>query len=469
MITWRNIRLDLRYLNNGIMFYAFVYAVGCWIYFQQFAGYSDHDLTDIAPILALALCSFTHTASERADRVADRITIEHGGLIRRLASRMASILIYNCLLVIVAIYLSALAVGRPPSARLIITAIFVSAVLATAGVIIAAALPHPIFAMALTIALVAWGNDNPRTNGFSGAIYGMIHANSELQLADRFAGFQIFWFALGLLAAPLALGYLNLSVAIPMLRQRMKKARLPRWLNLRPTFLAKLFISQFTNPLPALATIFALCLFSYGTLSAAAKLSDLGVGDDYFSIFPGLLLVNILPALLLSSSSQRPEIYEQEASLFKSPKQALFARTLQTAGIAALSVTIVILAIASVTSTSFADLRVLRAIALTVSLSPGLAAASIWASLKVRSMPALALISYGLTLPEVTIASLAPNLGAWLPSSLFSALCGGPGPYSSASHQSTPVWLAIAFALVLASWPFVLMLAPGRIGRSWPG
>ena len=456
MITWRNVRLDLRYLNNSVGFYALVYAVGFWIYLRDFANSGDQNLRAAVPILALSLCSFTHIASEKSDRVADRITVEHGGIRRRLLARMASLFIQNGVLLSAAMTLSAIAFAHHPPATWILTAAFVSAVLSTAGVMVAAALPHPILAMAVTVGIIAWGDGDPNANGFVGAIYGMLNADSGLRLADRFAGFLLFWLVLAALAAPFSLGYLSLSLPSFKDRAAPKQAKLPAWLNLRSNFLTKVCISLATNPIPGFATLFALVLYSFGTLSFAAKLANLNLGNDYFSIFPGLLLVNALPALFLASSSQRKDIHEQEGLLFKSSRQALLARTLQTATISAITPTAVLFVAAAVTNTSFTDSRMLKAIALSILLSPGMAAASIWISSRVRSQPLVAVYSYALTLPEVTIANFAPSLTPWLPSSMFSAICGGPGPYSLASHQTTPLWLAILFVLVLATWPFVV-------------
>jgi hypothetical protein len=294
----------------------------------------------------------------------------------------------------------------------------------------------------------------------------MLNADSGLRLADRFAGFLLFWLVLAALAAPFSLGYLSLSLPKFKRRAASKQAKLPAWLNLRSNFLTKVCISLATNPIPGFATLFALVLYSFGTLSFAAKLANLNLGNDYFSIFPGLLLVNTFPALLLATSSQSKDIHEQEALLFRSPRQALLARTLQTATISAFALTAVLLVAAAVTKTSFTDSRLLKAIALSILLSPGMAVAAIWVSARVRSLPMLAIISYALALPEVTIAGFAPNLAAWLPSSMFSAICGGPGPYSLTSHQTTPLWLAILFVLVLATWPFVVMLVHGNSAKS---
>jgi hypothetical protein len=53
MITWRNVRLDLRYLNNSVGFYGLVYAVGFWIYLRDYADSGDQNLRAAVPILAL--------------------------------------------------------------------------------------------------------------------------------------------------------------------------------------------------------------------------------------------------------------------------------------------------------------------------------------------------------------------------------------------------------------------------------
>ena len=89
MITWRNLAYDLKLLSSNALGYPLFYILGFGAYLIQMEVGGQNNVA--APLFALSLCVLTHIASERADRVSDQITIEHGGKRRRLIARMAKI------------------------------------------------------------------------------------------------------------------------------------------------------------------------------------------------------------------------------------------------------------------------------------------------------------------------------------------------------------------------------------------
>ncbi len=373
MITWQNLGYDLRLLSSNALGYPLFYILGFGAYLIQIGGGENNNVA--APLFALSLCVLTHIASERADRVADQITIEHGGRRRRLLARMASIGIINVGLV--ALALAALAAMNGWTLQLpelwVLTALTVISLFATAGVVIAAALPHPVISLALTSLLLFAGGTGSDTNLFSQSLNHMIHSESLSVWAPEFAEFSLPWLAIALLAIPLATG--RASTLSPRIKtsMRLRKPRIPAWVAKKPTFL-QVALRQFTtNPMPALGALIGMVFYTLGTIGLASRIADLNLEGNFLPAFTGLVLVNVIPAVILGLSVQRREVDEQESFLFASRQRARQARMLQTSFVVVLSASAVLLWIERITESQLNLGQSARIFMVIVALAPALA------------------------------------------------------------------------------------------------
>lgn len=452
MITWQNLGYDLRLISSNALGYPLFYILGFGAYLIQMGAGPNSNVA--APLFALSLCVLTHIASERADRVADQIQIEHGGRRRRLLARMASIGIINVGLVGLALAAIAALSGwtlQVPELWLL-TAVAVIALFATAGVVIAAALPHPVMSLALTSLLLFAGGTGSDTNLFSRSLNQMIHSESLSLWAPEFAEFSLPWLALALFAAPLATG--RFRVITPRIKssRRLRKPKVAAWVANRPTF-AQVALRQFTtNPMPALGILIGMVFYTLGTISLASRIADLNLEGNYLPAFTGLVLVTVIPAVILGLSIQRREVDEQESLLYASPQRARQARILQTSFVVVLSASAVLLWIAQITDSQLDFDQSARIFVVIVALVPALAKVGIRVVASIRTPLILTLLSYALTLPEMAVAWLAPDAASWLPSSLISAAAGGPGAYMSPGSEVPSELLAfVVVGLIAAS------------------
>ena len=451
MITWQNLGYDLRLLSSNALGYPLFYILGFGAYLIQMGAGPNNNVA--APLFALSLCVLTHIASERADRVADQITIEHGGRRRRLLSRMASIGIINVGLVGLALAAIAAMSGwtlQVPELWLF-TALAVIALFATAGVVIAAALPHPVISLALTSLLLFAGGTGSDTNLFSRSLNQMIHSESLSVWASAFVEFSLPWLALALVAMPLATG--RVSARSPRFKtlRRLSKLRIPNWVANSPTF-AQVVLRQFTtNPMPALGILIGMVFYTLGTISLASRIADLNLQGNFLPAFTGLVLVNVIPAVILGLSIQRREVDEQESFLYGSRQRARQARVLQTSFVVVVSASVVLLWIAQITDSHLDFLQSARIFVVIVALAPALAKVGISVVAAIRTPLILTLMSYALTLPEMAVAWLAPGATSWLPSSLISAAAGGPGALMLPGSEAPSEWFAFVFVGVIAA------------------
>ena len=456
MITWQNLGYDLRLLSSNALGYPLFYLLGFGAYLIQTGTVQNSNVA--APLFALSLCVLTHIANERADRVADQITIEHGGRRRRLLARMASISIMNVAMVGLALASIAAFTGSKfelPNLWLL-TALAVIALFATAGVVIAAALPHPLTSLALTSLLLFAGGTGSETNFFSHSLIQMIRSKSIQLWAPEFALFSLPWLALALLAMPLATGRISaLGLRIKTSKSvRIRKPSIPDWVAKRSTFLHVALRQFTTNPMPALGTLIGVVFYTVGTISLASRIADLNLKGNYLPAFTGLVIVNVIPAVILGLSIQRREVDEQESFLYSSRQRARQARVLQTSLVVVLSASTVLLWITQITESQQDFNQSARIFVLIAAMAPALAKVGIRVAAAIRTPLILTLTSYALTLPEMAVAWLTPDASSWLPSSLISAAAGGQGAYMHSGSQAPSVWVAFAFVALIAIYAY---------------
>jgi len=456
MNAWRSAIFDLRLLSNGVLLYPIFYAMGFLAYFTQLGDSGDKNIILAIPLLSLSLCVLTHIANEKADKVAEVIVLQHGGYRRRLGVRMVSIFSYNSILILFAY----LVVGANSGAlfdkapALPFTALLVNLVFSTAGVIVAAALPHPLSSVAITMALLFAGGLAPTDSYQASDIIAMLASRSFTEWFSHAMPFTALWLGAAAIAWPFALGR-HLRRLTPRTPQTRRVA-VPGWVGRRVNFLNLTWLSFTTNWLGPLSLLISLTIYSYSTLVVAAKYGILGVAEAPFSMFPSLVLMNVVPAILLTRSLQRTEVEEQETLLFKSKGQRLRAAFAQTASVITVGSVLLLLGIAQLAHADVTSRIAARGLLVTVVVAPGLTSMALLLGSKIRSAPILALLSFLMTFPELAVSKLLPQLSPWLPSSIISNLCGGTGPLTQAANLPLQAALAITFLAVLApcTWIF---------------
>ena len=465
MITWRRLVADLRNLSNGVLYYPILLAFAWFTYYSALKGSADSNLPVATPMLALFAGSLASIATECQDKVADRISIELGGIRARLKIRMLSLLIVNSSIVVIGLVVSFVEhknLGASAS-RTIFTALTVTLITSTLGLLVASYIPHPLIALGATFALMSWGGADPDENWGLDKLLGMLGAEST----EEWAKFAISF------ATPWMMAYLAL-VAYSHLGQRLgslngtlatiskkRPVRIPTWLFGKRSFARTVLLSALTNPLPLLALVFCLGLYGYGTINLAAKLATIAPATDFFALLPGLLFANVVPGLILAGTSQRRDAVDQESLLFQSQREANAAQTLQHMSFVAITLVGYILVLARTMNVGANEPIVIRSILLALVLSPGFATVGVILNRLIR-LPLLAtLVSYLLTLPEIFLARWVPESRPYLPSSLFSILVGGEGSYTH-SVEMPSVVIAYILGACIMLLPLVAFLRRPR-------
>lgn len=460
MIGWRHVAIDLRLLSNGVLLYAVFYAVGFGAYCLTFGESDDPTLVVALPFLGLSMCVLSHIANERADRVDDQITVLLGGRRKRVATRMLSILINNLFLVAggFAIILSTheghLAI--PPF--WLGSALLVVGLYSTAGVIVAAALPHPLISVALMSFGLFAGGMAPDENFLMRAIFGMVKSQSWQDWGQQAVLFSLPWVTLAAVLLPFALGRRSIRLLALSSRHRSRLVRVPPWHKLKPTFLNRTALLAFTNPIPLVATAAAMAMYTYSSVLLASKYAELNIEGNFFPLLAGIVIVNLVPSVMLATSAQRHEVHEQESFLYRSRSDYFRARVGQSSlGIIFIAL-LILIALARITATDLVSSSFVTSLIEAIYLAPGLTALAISISKYLRSPIWLALASYALTMPELLVSRLLPDFVDWLPSSLLAQVAGGSGLYARTAHSSVPTvvaWIYVALIGLLAALPLL--------------
>lgn len=431
MTNWRSYVFDLRLLSNGVFMYPIYYGMGFLAYFSQLGETQDSKILFAIPLLALSLCVLTHIGTERSDKVADQIVLEHGGYRRRIKARMWSTLTYNVCFISISFWIINLyrnsSIGVP--SFWFLSAIAITFVFSTAGVIVSGAIPHPIAAVVITMGILFAGGLAPTDAYQASSFIGMISSESLDSWFSHFFPFAAVWASAALICLPFALGKRRFGIKLRFTHRWNQTLRVPRWVNSKSTFLTRSFFTAKTNWLPPVALLISLASYTYSSLLIAAKYAELHIQGDLFAIFPGLILVNIIPAALLAKSVQRVEVTEQETFLFANKGEAMNARFLQASIITTFSALALLTCIAGLTNTAVFSSVFIRSLIVVALSTPGLCAIGLLLGDKLKSAPLVAVASFLLTLPEFLVSKFWPQFVPWIPTSVFSALAGGAGPY----------------------------------------
>lgn len=463
MISLRGLRADFENLSNGVLYYPILISFAWFTYYSVLGSSKDENLPAAASLLAIFVGSLASIATERQDRVADRITIELGGPRKRLATRMATLGIVNALLVGLGLLVTQLqhaSIGRSPIGT-ITSAFVVICTVSTLGVIVSSYVPHPIVAMAITFVIMSWGGSDPSQNWGLSNILAMLKAETINQWSAAVLSFAWPWL---LVAAGLS-GYTRFAPEIPLVRHKKRqnptKAALPFWLNTKRSFLKTAFFAGKTNLLPLLSLVICLGLYCYGTLNLGAQLAVFSIGSELFPALPGLLFANVVPALILAGMSQRRDVVDQESLLYESQRKANLAQVMQQATFVFATLCGFIILLAQTLGVAWTSPLVGRSIFCAMILSPGFATIGVYLN-RIIQLPLLAgLISYALTLPEVFLGKFIPESRPYLPSSLFSILVGGDSSYTR-TFSTLAIMLAYALAGVLALTPLISLISKRR-------
>lgn len=432
MISLRGLRADFDNLSNGVFYYPILIGFAWLTYYSVFASSEDESLPAAASLLAIFVGSLTTIATERQDRVADRITIEMGGPRKRLVTRMATLAITNALLVTLGLLVTQVqhsSIG-PNAVATIASALVVIGLVSTLGVLVSSYIPHPMIAMVLTFALMSWGGSNPDQNWGLSHLLALLKAGSFNEWAVAVISFALPWLVTASALYAIFRFTPRFSRLTLLSRHFQRKTKVPGWLNFKRGFLKTAFVAGITNPLPLLSLVFCLALYCYGTLNLGAQLAVFSLGAEIFPALPGLLFANVLPALILAGVSQRREVVDQESLLYQSQRKANLAQIMQQSAFIIATLTGFVLVLAQALGVPWTSPLVSRSLMWTLILSPGFATLGVYLNRIIR-LPLLAgLASYALTLPEVLLGKFIPESRPYLPSSLFSILVGGDSSYT---------------------------------------
>jgi hypothetical protein len=450
VISWRAIAFDLKVLSNGVFLYAIFYLMGFVAFFSQLGDSKNIHYPLAVPLLATSLCILTHISNERADRVADQIVIEHGGYRRRILARMISVSIYNSILVTTGLLLVGLTRGRAFElpAFWVPSALASIIVFSTAGVIVAGAFPHPLASVAFSLGLLFAGGTAPTDSFQSSTVIGLISSKSLGEWFGHFWPFAAFWFAIAAALSPFAFGRKRISIPRRKRDARRSQPEVPSWITWHSTFLTKAILSARTNWLPLAGLLVALSSYTFSTFLVASKYAELKIQGDYFAIFTGLILVNVLSAILLAKSVQTKEVDENESFIFASQAQALRAKYVQTAIAVTLNSLALLTVIALITHTPLTSTIFVRGALAICLIAPGITAVGLLIGSRLRSTPIIGLVSFLLTLPEFVVSKYWPQVSPLLPSSLFSQIAGVPGPFLQDPRANLPLWVAVVPCIV---------------------
>jgi hypothetical protein len=457
MITWRHIAIDLRLLSNGVLLYGLVYFLGFGAYYLSFGSTSDISLIQVLPLFGLNLILLTHIANERADRVADNITVLLGGRASRIATRMISTAIYNVVLVstgtLLVLWDHAWQLRLQPWWW--VSTLWILAIYSTAGVVLAAALPHPLVAITVTSIILFAGGASSDTNLLMHSILTMTDSQSWAVWFTDAGMFAWPWLLVALALAPVALGRQSVRIHKFDGHQDLKALRIPAWASWKSNFATRTFLISITNPLPILGSVAAILTYTYSSVLLAAKYASLDFQGTVFPMLTGIVLVNVMPAALLSTSVHGREVNEQESFLHRSSAQAFRSRLAQTSLVLAFISAGMLAMVANITGTSWNSPEFRKGIIELLYLTPSLTVIAMAVGWRLRSPIALAMTSYALTLPELLLSRLLPSTTGWLPSSIFAQVAGGPGLYVNDRAQSAPYWMAVCLVALLGLAPFL--------------
>ena len=464
MTTLRGLKYDLRLLSNGFQQYALAYLLGFFGISVSLSSWPNEVTNPLIVLFPLTLCVLSHIASEKADRVADRVVLEHGGYRRRIAARIWSTLIANLSLVALGtLFLEFMRGWRVPlTPAFVCGALFVVVVCATAGTVVAAAIPHPFVSAVLMSALVFAGGTDPHQNLTMKSLLAITGATSIQSWCLAALDIAIPWGLAEGLLFHVARGRAHFPNWRFANRPTPNHLKIPRWAGLKSGFGTTAFFAGATNPLVLAATFLALAIFTATTLQAAAKFADLSVGTNYFFLFPGQIMLNVLPAVSLATSLESLEQADQERFFYRSRGLAALAETLRISIAAWAAAVLVTLATVKIGGFSITAVELYRSIAVETAVIPGLAVLAIKIRRVIKVPVLISLVSFTSTFAELGLSKLAPFLKPWLPSSLFSAAAGGAGLYVTSPNQTPPAGWALGFVILVGLGPLVWAFWPKR-------
>lgn len=456
MSVWRRVKIDLRLLSNGVLLYGLYYLLGLGAYLLSLGVTNSNALQQAIPLLALSMGVLTHIANERADRVDDNVTVLLGGRFRRITTRMISTGIYNLTLVSIGCLVTI--PNEVWNLRLqpgwIATVAWILLLYSTAGVVVAAAIPHPLVSISATSVLVFAGGASSDENFLMASILKMARSQHFDEWLGQALLFASPWLLAALFLLPIALGHI--SIRVPNLLRKPERAisAVPVWASWKSNFFNTSFLTSITNPLPILGAVAAILAYTYSSLLLASKFASIGAGGNLLPMFTGVILVNVFPAVLLSMSVHPREVLEQESFLYRSSDHALRARLFQTALVIIVATVAMLALIAHITGSSWTATGFRNGALELVFLCPGLTALALAIGQRIRSPIVLTLVSYGVTLSELLISRLIPPFTGWLPSSLFAQAAGGRGLYLLDAYQSAPTLMAECIVILIGLFPF---------------
>ncbi|MFM6965986.1 MAG: hypothetical protein ACKOWI_01200 [Rhodoluna sp.] len=466
-MTWRRLLADFSNLSNGVFYYPLLITFAWLTYNSVFSINTDKDIQVVAPLLALFVGSLVSIATERQDRVADRITIEMGGKKSRLLLRMVALFLTNAFLLalgLIATFFQQGSIGSSGT-RTIVSSLFVCLVVSTLGVIAANYMPHPLVALGTTFLLMSWGGPDPNRNWGLSHLLAMLRANATGNWLYEAITFAAPW----LIGTVVLLGISLIQRRLEMKRffvlpmKRKTRLRFPKWLNERRSFTKLVATSAATDPLPLVALVFCIGLYSSGTLNLAAKLAAYSPGRTFFSLLPGVILANVIPALILAGNAQRRETKDQESLLYQSQRHATQAQILQQLAFISISLVAIILTLAVTLNVPRGEPVVARTVLCALILSPGLATIGVQLNNIIRLPLLSGVVSYLFTLPELFLAKLIPSTQPFLPSSLFSILAGGESGYTRVLPPSAKA-AAYCLAITLVALPIFQFFSWRQLG-----
>ena len=464
MTTARSLKYDLGLLSNGFQQYALAYLMGFFGISVSLSSWPNEVTNPLIVLFPLTLCVFSHIASEKADKVADRIVLEHGGYRHRISARIWSTLIANLSLVALGSVVLELMRGwqAPITPAFVCGALFVVAVCATAGTVVAAAIPHPFVSAVLMSALVFAGGSDPHQNLTMKSLLAITGAMSIQSWCLAALEIAIPWGIAAVLLFKVALGRAQFPNWRFSKSPTPNHLKIPRWAGSKSGFGATAFFAGATNPLTLAATFLALAIFTATTLQAAAKFADLSVGTNYFFLFPGQIMLNVLPAVSLATSLESLEQADQERFFYRSKGLAALAETLRISIAAWAAAVLVTFAIVKIGGFSITESEFLRSIAVETAVIPGLAVLALKIRRAIKVPVLISLVSFASTFAELGLSKLAPALKPWLPSSLLSAAAGGAGLYVTSPYQIPSAGWALGFVILIGVGPLVWAFWPKR-------
>ena len=396
--------------------------------------------------------------SERADRVADRITLELGGVRARLTSRMLTLSISYCGLLLASLAFNEWVQGgiRTPLANALATGVAVILVGVPLATLTSYQLPHPLIAMAFVFIIIQFP-EQPRESLVFGPVIERLEAGNPTAWAIALGKFA----AIGLLGAVaawvLARAFGNLKFQRTNLRGQTE-LKVPGWhAGPRGTLRLALLTARI-EVLPMLAIPLALSVYGAMAFALALGYQDLPAGTALYPVVFSLLLTVTLPALLLASGAQRNEVIDQDSLLYRSQSHAFFARALQKALLLTITMAALCLILASMLGVELTDPKVLLSLLVLASLAPVTATAAALLQKWIKLPLFRTFGSYLLTLPQILIAAAWPEAAPWLPSSLIAQLVAGGTMFSPPGSATPPEWLPATVVIATAGLPALLLL-----------